>query len=73
MISDEGKIVIPLGNYELSTICDDFFETKEVSGDNIKYQYWNPTGKMVLKNPIQDMGADWIIPVEPGAKYYVPF
>ncbi len=73
LMSDDGKVVIPLGNYAFSTICDDFFETKETVGDNIIYQYWNPLGKMVLKNPIQDMGADWIIPVQPEAKCYVPF
>lgn len=73
LMADDGKIVIPLGNYEFSTICDDFFETKETVGDNIMYQYWNPLGKMVLKNPIQDLGADWIIPVQPGQKCYIPF
>lgn len=73
LISDEGKVIIPLGNYSFSTICDDFFETKEEEGDEIKYQFWNTSGKMVLKNPIQDMGADWIIPVTPNQKYYVPF
>lgn len=73
LMTDDGKVVIPLGNYEFSTICDDFFETKETVGSNIMYQYWNPLGKMVLKNPIQDLNADWIIPVQPGQKYYIPF
>lgn len=73
LMTDDGKILIPLGNYTFSTICDDFFETKETNGDNILYQYWNPSGKMVLKNPIQDMSADWIIPVQPEQKYYIPF
>ena len=73
LISAEGKVIIPLGNREFSAISDDFFETREINGEDIRYQYWNPAGKMVLKNPIQEMNADWIIPVEPDREYYTPF
>jgi hypothetical protein len=71
IVSEEGNIIVPPAKHTFPIICDEFFESQTIEGEDIQYQYWNPSGKMVLKNPIGEMGADWIIPHNPDQRFYL--